>query len=177
MATRQTAGRPTSTRRRATREDADRLSVKDLDWRGWWGALGKQSREIREFVGFSQEQVARLAGVSQGAVSRLEAGRGLGTPMIVIVKVGMVLRRALARLDPSVLNDNLRRFLLLEERLSPPVGGTGFVATPISGDTELDDLVRLYRTVPERHRETFLSVVRAIARSLAGRPADDDDPS
>jgi len=47
----------------------------------------RQLRRVREFLGLSQDQVARLAGVSQGAVSRLEAGRGLATPMVVVLKV------------------------------------------------------------------------------------------
>jgi len=45
-----------------------------VDWREWMRGLGRQLRRVREFLGLSQDQVARLAGVSQGAVSRLEAG-------------------------------------------------------------------------------------------------------
>lgn len=46
------------------------------EWREWIRDLGRRQRQLREFLGFSQEQVARLAGVSQGAVSRFETGRG-----------------------------------------------------------------------------------------------------
>ena len=49
----------------------------NAQWKEWMRAFGRQERRIREFLGLSQEQIARLAGVSQGAVSRLEAGRGL----------------------------------------------------------------------------------------------------
>jgi hypothetical protein len=42
-------------------------SWEQLDWSGWIKGLGKQARRVREFLGLSQEQVARVAGVSQGA--------------------------------------------------------------------------------------------------------------
>ena len=58
-----------------------------LDWSSWIKGLGKQARRVREFLGLSQEQVARAAGVSQGAVSRFEGGRGLATPLLVVMKV------------------------------------------------------------------------------------------
>jgi transcriptional regulator with XRE-family HTH domain len=138
-----------------------------FDWRAWWQQFGRQHREIREFVGFSQEQVARLAGVSQGAVSRLEAGKGLGTPLLVILKINLVIRRALATMDTSMLKPDLRQFLELERRLSPPVGTTGFNALPVTEQPELQELVRLFRRVPERNRYAFVTVVRAVARALS----------
>ena len=58
-----------------------------LDWATWIKSLGRQARRVREFLGLSQEQVARVAGVSQGAVSRFEGGRGLATPLLVVMKV------------------------------------------------------------------------------------------
>jgi len=32
-----------------------------FDWSEWMHALGRQSRRVREFLGLSQDQVARLA--------------------------------------------------------------------------------------------------------------------
>ena len=79
-------------------ESGDRMAAIDkAEWQAWMRSLGLQVRRVREFVGLSQEQVARTAGVSQGAVSRLEAGRGLGTPLLVILKVRLALTRALVR--------------------------------------------------------------------------------
>ncbi|TMB05432.1 MAG: helix-turn-helix domain-containing protein [Deltaproteobacteria bacterium] len=75
-----------------------------IDWAKWMRELGARIRRVREFVGLSQEQLARLAGVSQGAVSRLEAGRGLATPLLVLMKINVPLLRALRGLDPSILN-------------------------------------------------------------------------
>ena len=162
---RRRAGRPVVAHERTTEEA--------VDWRQWWQAFGRQNREIREFLGFSQQHLARLAGVSQGAVSRLEAGKGLGTPMLVILKISLVVKRALHGVDPAMLKDDLRQFLELERRLSPPVGGLGFNALPITDQPEIDDLVRLYRQVPERSRRAFLSVVRAVASALASEPPPD----
>ena len=146
-----------------------------FDWSEWMHALGRQSRRVREFLGLSQEELARMAGVSQGAVSRLEAGRGLATPMLVILKINLALTHRLRAVDPGLLNDDLRRVLEIEQRLSPPVAGIGFQALPITKDPDLEDLVRLYRQMRERQRQTFLSVVRATARALGTTPSDAEE--
>jgi len=145
-------------------------STDPFDWSEWMQALGRQGRRVREFLGLSQEELARMAGVSQGAVSRLEAGRGLATPMLVILKINLALTHRLRTADPGLLNEDLKRVLEIEQRLSPPIAGIGFHALPITKDPDLEDLVRLYRQMPERQRQTFLSVVRATARAL-GAPA------
>jgi transcriptional regulator with XRE-family HTH domain len=138
-----------------------------IDWKAWMRSFGRQERRVREFLGLSQEQLARLAGVSQGAVSRLEAGRGLATPMLVVLKINIAMRRALREVDPALLNDDLRRVLEIEERVSPRIGDVGFDAVPITKDPVLEELVLLYRGLPERQQQTFLSVVRAAADALA----------
>src|SRR5438132_13600801 len=78
------------------------------DWREWMRGLGRQLRRVREFLGLSQDQVAQLAGVSQGAVSRLEAGRGLATPLAVVLKVHLVLSRALRAFAPALPDEDVR---------------------------------------------------------------------
>jgi transcriptional regulator with XRE-family HTH domain len=140
---------------------------KSIDWRAWMLAFGRQERRVREFLGFSQEQLARFAGVSQGAVSRLEAGRGLATPMLVVLKINLAMRRALRDVDPALLSDDLRRVLQIEERLSPRVGDVGVDGLQLTKDPGLEELIRLYRGLPDRQRQTFLSVIRAAADALA----------
>jgi transcriptional regulator with XRE-family HTH domain len=136
------------------------------DWPAWMRDLGRQLRRVREFLGLSQDQVARLAGVSQGAVSRLEAGRGLATPMLIVLKVHLVLSRALGQLDPAVIDDQMRDSLGLGGLLSStPTNGESEL--PITKDPELEELVQLYRALPERQRRTLVAVVRATAGSLA----------
>ena len=68
------------------------------DWERWMVGMGLYTRRLRELVGLSQEQLARLAGVSQGAVSRLEMGRAVHTPLIVVMKVN-----AAMRVDPQFI--------------------------------------------------------------------------
>src|SRR5439155_19909934 len=64
-----------------------KLGPVTIDWAQWIRELGSRIRHVREFVGLSQEQLARLAGVSQLGVIRLEAGRGLATPLLVRLKL------------------------------------------------------------------------------------------
>jgi transcriptional regulator with XRE-family HTH domain len=155
----------------------DESANSQTDWKKWMRDFGRQERRVREFLGLSQEQLARLAGVSQGAVSRLEAGRGLATPMLVILKINLAVARALRALDPALLNEDLRRALDFEHLLSPPVGNAGFSASPITSDPDLEELVRLYRSLSDRQRQTFLSVVRATASALAtGSAASHEKP-
>src|SRR5215470_3326809 len=66
-----------------------------VDWPRWMRGLGRHTRRLREFLGLSQEQLARIAGVSQGAISRLEAGRGLATPLLVVMKINIAVIHAL----------------------------------------------------------------------------------
>src|SRR6058998_3492144 len=137
-----------------------------VDWREGMRGLGRQLRRVREFLGLSQDQVARLAGVSQGAVSRLEAGRGLATPMVVVLKVHRVLTRALHAFDPAIPDDEVRATLGLESLIAPPIAGGSDEPLPITRDADLEMLVQLYRTLPERQRRTLVAVVRATASSL-----------
>ena len=143
------------------------------DWPTRMRDLGRQFRRVREFLGLSQDQIARLAGVSQGAVSRLEAGRGLATPMLIVLKVHLVLARALGQLDPAVLDDEMRESLGLGGLMS-----SSFVdrhePLAITKDPELEEIVQLYRNLPERQRRTLVAVVRATAGSL-GRAVVADD--
>ena len=138
-----------------------------IDWREWMRANGQQVRRLREFLGLSQEQLAQHAGVSQGAVSRLEAGRGLATPMLVVMKITLAVVRGLRALDPSVLSDELRRLMNVEATISPPIGDVGLQLDTLTKDADLEELIRLYHELPGRQRQTLLSVVRAIAAALS----------
>lgn len=145
----------------------------NFDWRAWMRAFGKQERRIREFLGLSQEQLARLAGVSQGAVSRLEAGRGLATPLLVVLKLKLAVARALRAFDPELLSDELRRVLELPDTITPPVGNLSGRSTNVASDPNVETLVRLYRDLPERQRQRFVAVVEATASALMnGNPAE-----
>jgi transcriptional regulator with XRE-family HTH domain len=137
------------------------------DWREWMRGLGRQARRVREFLGLSQEQLARLAGVSQGAVSRLEGGRGLATPLLVVIKLNVAMRRALREYDPELLSREARDVLQRTDLYVPDSDATRFAEYPLAKDVGVEELVRLYRGLPERQRQKLLAVVRATASALA----------
>jgi transcriptional regulator with XRE-family HTH domain len=85
--------------------------------------LGREVRRLREFVGLSQERLARASGVSQGAVSRLEAGRGLATPLLVAVRIRLALIEALRAVDVALLRDELRQMVDDEHVVTFAVNG------------------------------------------------------
>jgi DNA-binding XRE family transcriptional regulator len=77
------------------------------DWRPWTRWLGQEVRGVRRELGLSQETLAALAGVSQGAISRFETGRALATPLLAVVRVYLALlatsrRRQRTLLSPEV---------------------------------------------------------------------------
>jgi len=73
----------------------------------------------------------------------------------------------LRALDPSVLDDELRRLMEVESTISPPIGDVGIQLDALTKDADLEELIHLYHTLPGRQRQTFLSVVRAIAVALS----------
>jgi transcriptional regulator with XRE-family HTH domain len=148
--------------------------TENQDWREWMRGLGRQARRIREFLGLSQEQIARRAGVSQGAISRLEGGRGLATPLLVVVKLNVAMRRALSSYDPELLSPEARDILEKTDLYIPDNGTNGFVEYPLAKDVGVEELVRLYRALPERQREKLLAVVRATASVLAPGEVETD---
>jgi transcriptional regulator with XRE-family HTH domain len=137
-----------------------------VDWPAWIRGLGRQTRAVRELLGLSQEQVARMAGVSQGAVSRLESARGLATPLLVVMKIHLALSRSLATIDTELLSDEARDLLAADIRRVP--GSGGFAAMQVLREPELEEIIRLFRGMPERHRQKLISVVRATVSALGG---------
>jgi transcriptional regulator with XRE-family HTH domain len=144
------------------------------DWTRWMRALGRQNRAIREFLGLSQEEVARRAGVSQGAVSRLEAGRGMSTPLLVVMKVGRVLSKSMVALGPEILRHDVHRIAALPLPLAEEAGDDA-VVSPDETDPELAELLTLYGSVMPGQRHALVNLLRATSESLAspanGRPA------
>ena len=141
------------------------------DWSAWMRNLGRQVRRIRKFLGLSQEQIARAAGVSQGAISRLEAARGLAMPLLVAVKVQTALVAALRAMDPAILSDELRAMVEAENVVSFPVHGA--LPAPLTRDRGLDEVIHLYRALPERQRAQAVAVFRAAAQALAPHVAEE----
>lgn len=82
-----------------------------VDWRRWMAKLGTEVRGLRHALDLTQEELAALAGVSQGAVSRLETGRALATPLLVVVRVHLALLERARSLRRVVLSSELTAVL------------------------------------------------------------------
>jgi transcriptional regulator with XRE-family HTH domain len=127
--------------------------------------LGKWTRKVREFLNFSQDKLAKLAGVSQGAVSRVEAGRGKATPLLTFTKINQVFAKALSELDPSMLSDEAKAMLERARYMAKPVPEQHQPA-PLTLDPAITWFISTYNTLPERGKQGLMSVVRATASSL-----------
>ena len=137
--------------------------------------LGAQVLRIREFLGFSQEQLARLAGVSQGAISRLENGRGLATPLLVVLKTYSALRTALTHVDQEILSPEARQLMVVGAHILGE--GVVYPSFAPTHDPGVEELLRLYNGLSQRQRDQLLAVLRAMAAALSGEgetklPAD-----
>jgi transcriptional regulator with XRE-family HTH domain len=132
--------------------------------------LGKWTRKVREFLNFSQDRLAKLAGVSQGAVSRVEAGRGKATPLLTFTKINQVFAKALSELDPAMLSDEARAMLDRARYMAKPVPEERQTSLLMLVDPVLTRLISTYQTLPERERRGFLSVLDATASSLSRHP-------
>jgi transcriptional regulator with XRE-family HTH domain len=134
-------------------------------------SCGALLRRLRTFLGLSQHEVARAAGLSQATVSRLEMGRGISTPFVVVLQVTLTLLNALRALDPSAMSDDLRDLLDLRRSLAPLLDGEE-IATPPLTNPDVEELVRLHATVQGESRTLFLDAVRALAAALSDGHAD-----
>jgi transcriptional regulator with XRE-family HTH domain len=138
-----------------------------LDWQHWMQAFGAQQRRVREFLGLSQQELARRAGVSQGAVSRLETARGVATPMLVAMKISSTLASELRQLDPSILNADLCETLAMTNLLPPARDGRPQTDRPSGAARGVSELVALYQTIPEQNRAGLVSILKAAGTALA----------
>jgi DNA-binding XRE family transcriptional regulator len=69
------------------------VDLDEVDWELCLRGLGATLRKLRASAGISQRELARVSGVSQGAVSRFEAGRRRAIPAHVMLKIAVALAR------------------------------------------------------------------------------------
>ena len=140
---------------------AARLSIVQIT-----AALKRARRHHRDTKAAAIQAALRTEHLSQPAVSRLEAARGLATPLLVVVKIGLALAGELRKLDPSILDPELRRALESPEPFGPLLGVLRPDAMPVTADPDLEALVRLYRRTPERQRQGVLAIMAAAIDGL-----------
>src|SRR5262245_14319046 len=146
-------------------------SLTKADWEGQLiRDLGKWTRRVREFLGYSQDRLAKLADVSQGAVSRVEAGRGKATPLLTFTKINQVFAKALSELNEEVLTDEAKAMLDRARYMAKPVPDERQPAALMLVDPVLARLISTYQTLPERERRGFVTVLDATATSLSRHP-------
>jgi transcriptional regulator with XRE-family HTH domain len=145
-----------------------------IDWGRWLRRLGEQVLGAREFLGLSQDRLARLAGVSQGAVSRLENGGGFATPLLVVTKISAALHVELSQVDPELLSPEARR--LVQQGLSLLDTPSALSSTGPEHDQAVQELLDVYHRLSERRRAQLLAVVRAMA-VLSAETCNDGDTS
>jgi transcriptional regulator with XRE-family HTH domain len=138
----------------------------ETTWRPWMLELGQQIRRLRRLVGLSQQELAELAKVSQGAVSRLETARGLATPLLIVVKINLALTAELRKFDAAVSSPDLCGTRGVQDLLRWPVGALGPDTVHCSPDPTFEAFVRLFRDTSERHREGLLAILRAAILAL-----------
>ena len=102
--------RPGAADRESTDVSAVEADIDGVDWESWLAELGGALRVLRASTRLSQRDLARVCGVSQGAVSRFEAGRRRGVPAHVILKIAAALARQ-PRADDQAVGRVLRRIL------------------------------------------------------------------
>ena len=137
------------------------------DWQQWMQALGDRLRRARLFLRLSQAQVAGMAGVSQGAMSRLEHGKGLETPMSVVLRLHGAIAQSLRQCDPALLDADLAWVLNFGNMLS---GG------PDGAEQEHDQLSRLFQAVlrlPERQQRLVMVVLQSLVDTMAHQQSSD----
>jgi transcriptional regulator with XRE-family HTH domain len=144
----------------------DDASGDEARWRPWMVELGQQIRRLRRLVGLSQQELAELADVSQGAVSRLETARGLATPLLIVVKINLALTAELRKFDTTVSNAGLSRTRSVPDLLRLPDGALGSDRISCSPDPTFEAFVRLFRETSVRHREGLLAIMRAAIAAL-----------
>ncbi len=133
------------------------------EWKVWMQGLGSAIRRARELAGISQAELAHLAGVSQGAVSRLESARGLSTPLVGVLRVLAALRAPLATMPRSELPQDMGALVDLT--------AAGSHASGSDLDTGLVALMDWYRAMKPSQRALFLRVASATATAILEVPA------
>jgi transcriptional regulator with XRE-family HTH domain len=135
------------------------------EWTQVVGALATTVRDVRRMLGWSQQQLADQAVVSQGAISRMETGRCGAVPLHTVVVVLRTLAAGAATLQVP-LSPTAAQLLAF----APSLDGGFSAIEPL--DPDFVYIAQTLGRIPRSRRTDFLAIVRAVAAAF-----DADDPA
>jgi transcriptional regulator with XRE-family HTH domain len=128
-------------------------------------ALGKSVRELRRLTGWSQQQLADRAVVSQGLISRMENARCDDLPFHSVVVVLRTLGAAAVQLDLPVSPRTEQLLAFIESLLGPFL---------VDADPDLVAIVQHCTHLSPTQRRLFRRFVRSAAEVLIGQERGND---
>jgi transcriptional regulator with XRE-family HTH domain len=144
--------------------------VAAAEWHELVAMLGMTVRKVRKLLGWSQEELAKQAVVSQGTISRLERGMCDSVPFHSIVVVFRTLTAGAAALNIP-LSPTATELLAF----APSLNGDFTVIAPdanvVAPDPDVVYIARTLERMPRERRAAFLTIIRAVVAALK----DDED--
>jgi transcriptional regulator with XRE-family HTH domain len=129
------------------------------EWQEIVDALGTTVRDLRMLLGWSQQQLADRAIVSQGTISRMEAGQCAAVPFHSVVVVLRTLAAGAATLNLP-LSPTATQMLAFAPTLN---GDFTAIDAP---DPVFAEIAHTLTRIPRKYRAGFLAIVRAAAATL-----------
>jgi len=115
---------------------------------------------MRNLLGLSQEELAKAADVSQGAISRAEFGDGLATPLLTYTKVFIALATEIETLPPHSVAPEVLEFIESLRKLVPTMMSTKEVTT----NPQLAHLLTLFGDMPVENQREFITIALPLAQ-------------
>lgn len=139
-------------------------------WYRWMATFGTHVSMLRQFLGVSEPDLARQAGVTEGIVRRFEAGKLLDLSFIDVLRVNRALAQRLRGIDPALLAPEVQGFLqhldflqMPDDDGPPAPGGVSVQEFRAIEDPEIEELVVRFRALGAPGRRAFLQIMRAVA--------------
>lgn len=137
---------------------------KTYDWGKAISHLSKRLKIMRLLLNVSQDQLAITADVSQGAVSRIESGKCLNTPLISYVKVVGALCHELLGSGEDV-SPEIRGILDVYHAAMPTIMDTS--QFQVFSDPHIHTLLQHYRSLSPAGQHVFMTLLTPIADHLS----------
>lgn len=138
-----------------------------------WGllirGLGQHVRALRKLAGLSQQELAAHAHISQGAVSRVEAGECDAVPLRTIFQLFAAL--GTARTSAVSTSPALEAFLIACATFADALA-----ISPPPLDPRLRQLLLAYHAMSEESQVTFVQAVLPLAKQLRRVPPSRGEP-